>query len=162
MSEAPALIFLHGMESSSQGHKATMLRGLFPQMVIPDFDGPIERRMQQLAPVLAGAPRWLIIGSSFGGLMGALWTCAHPQTVQRLILLAPALHRPAFAANPPEPVDVPVVLYHGTADTVVPLEPVKVLAERTFRNLTFHTVEDDHRLMATVQRIDWPALVYSE
>jgi surfactin synthase thioesterase subunit len=76
-----------------------------------------------------------------------------------LILLAPALSRPAFADQPPVPVDVPVVVYHGIHDTVVPLQPVRDLATRTFPRLTFHAVDDDHRLAATVQTIDWPALL---
>lgn len=152
-------IFLHGLESSSQGYKARLLRGLFPDMQTPDFSGPLEQRMQQLAPILEGQPRWIIVGSSFGGLMGALWACAHPQQVQRLVLLAPALARAPFAAAPPPPIAVPAIIYHGRHDTVVPLEPVRALAERVFVNLTFCVVDDDHFLRTTVQQIDWSSLL---
>ncbi len=155
----PRRIFLHGLESSSQGYKARMLRELLPDMRTPDFHGPIEQRMAQLAPILDAWPAWIIVGSSFGGLMGALWTCARPQHVRRLVLLAPALTRPSFADNPPAPVDVPVIVYHGKHDTVVPLEPVQALAKQVFSHLTFHVVDDDHLLRSTVQTIDWHALL---
>jgi pimeloyl-ACP methyl ester carboxylesterase len=153
------LIFLHGLESSGQGYKARLLRDLFPAMLTPDFTGSIDERMAQLAPILGTVPGWTIIGSSFGGLMGALWACAHPQQVRRLVLLAPALSRPAFAENLPAPVDVPGVVYHGQHDTVVPLEPVRALVEQTFPHLAFWVVDDDHMLRATVQTIDWQALL---
>ncbi|RME89232.1 MAG: alpha/beta fold hydrolase [Anaerolineae bacterium] len=153
------LIFLHGLESSSQSSKAVLLRSLFPGMLTPDFTGSLEERMAQLAPILGDATGWMIIGSSFGGLMGALFTCQHPHQVRKLILLAPALNLPAFAENLPAPVDVPTVVIHGTQDDVVPLEPVRALAKRVFRNLTYHVVEDGHRLQKTVPTLDWKALL---
>ncbi len=159
MNTNAALIFIHGQEGSSQGFKATMLRGLFPHILTPDFRGPLEDRMDKLVPILADQSGWVIVGSSFGGLMGTLFTCQHPERVKKLILLAPALTWPDFSDHPPAPVSVPTVVYHGRGDTVVPLEPVRALCERTFTHLTFHAVDDDHRLRETVQAIDWPALL---
>ncbi len=153
------LIFLHGLESSSQSSKAVLLRRLFPGMLTPDFTGSLEERMAQLYPILGKEGDWTIIGSSFGGLMGALFTCQHPEQVRKLILLAPALNLPAFAGNLPAPVDVPTVVIHGTQDDVVPLEPVRALAERVFRNLTYHVVEDGHRLQKVVPALDWSVLI---
>jgi len=159
MNANTTLIFIHGLMSSSQGFKATMLRGLFPDMLTPDFAGSLEERMAQLVPILANRSGWVIIGSSMGGLMGVLFTCQHPQQVQKLILLAPALPWPGFADHPPAPVSVPTVVYHGRRDTVVPLGPVRALCKQVFINLTFHAVDDDHRLRETAQAIDWPSLV---
>jgi pimeloyl-ACP methyl ester carboxylesterase len=153
------LIFIHGQESSSQGFKANLLRSLFPSITIPDFEGTLEKRMAQLAPILGDRLGWIIIGSSMGGLMAAIFTCQHPERVKKLILLAPALTWPGFADSFLRPVSVPTVVYHGTRDTVVPLEPVRALVERAFTNLTFHAVDDDHRLRETVQAVDWPTLV---
>lgn len=155
----PGIIFLHGQESSGQGSKAQLLRRLVPATLTPDFTGTLEERMQQLAPMLAAHDEWVIVGSSFGGLMGTLWTCAHPQRVRKLVLLAPALNLPPFGDNPPAPVDVPVVHYHGVRDDVVPLEPVAALARQVFRRYTLHTVDDDHRLHATSQAIDWAGVL---
>lgn len=153
------LVFLHGQESSSQGFKASLLRDLFPHILTPDFKGPLERRLAQLAPILADEADWVIIGSSMGGLMGARFTCQHPERVKKLILLAPALTWPGFADAPLSPVSVPTIIYHGLCDSVVPLEPVRALAERAFTHLTFYAVDDDHRLRETAQAIDWPSLV---
>jgi pimeloyl-ACP methyl ester carboxylesterase len=152
------LIFIHGLEGSSQGFKATMLRGLFPGILTPDFAGSLEERMAQLAPILADKSGWVIVGSSFGGLMGTLFTCQHPEQVKKLILLAPALTWPGFADSLPTSVSVPTVVYHGRGDTVVPLEPVRALCEQIFTDLTFYAVDDDHGLHKTAQNIDWPTL----
>jgi pimeloyl-ACP methyl ester carboxylesterase len=153
------ILFIHGQDSSSKTYKATLLRAAYPDAIVPDFAGSLEQRMDQLAPILADRDGWVIVGSSMGGLMGALWTCAHPRQVRRLILLAPAIHLPEFAAQLPQPIDIPVVVYHGLRDTVVPLEPVRAVAKHVFRDLTFHVVDDDHRLHATAEALDWRAVV---
>lgn len=159
MAESKRLIFIHGLEGSSQGVKAQLLRGIFPEILTPDVRGSLEERMARLEQIVGEAQGWTMIGSSFGGLMGAMFTCQHPEQVDRLILLAPALVWPDFAADPPGPVDVPTVVYHGTRDEVVPLEPVRALAEQAFSNLTFHAVDDDHGLYKTVHELDWRDLV---
>ncbi len=153
------IIFLHGLDSSSQSEKAILLRGLFPGISTPDFSGTLAERMAQLYPILGQKTGWTIIGSSFGGLMGALFTCQHPEQVRKLVLLAPALSLPEFANHPPASVSVPTVVIHGTQDDVVPLEPVRKLAEKIFTNLTYHVVDDDHRLHHTARALDWLTLV---
>lgn len=159
MPDSRHLIFIHGLESSGQGFKATLLRRLFPGILTPDFQGPLKARMARLVSILADKPDWVVIASSFGGLMGTLFACQHPQQVVKLILLAPALTWPDFADNLPPPISVPVVVYHGRGDDIIPLALVRPLAEWVFLNLTFHVVDDDHRLRKTVQTVDWPTLV---
>jgi len=153
------LIFLHGLEGSSQGVKATLLRGLFPAILTPDFRGDLNERMEKLNAILNEQTGWTIIGSSFGGLMAAIYACHQPGQVSQLILLAPALIWPDFALQPPEPVDVPVTIYHGSQDTIVPLEATRRLAEQVFTRLDFHAVEDDHGLYKTVHALDWNSLL---
>jgi pimeloyl-ACP methyl ester carboxylesterase len=153
------LIFIHGLLSSGQSYKANLLRGLFPDMLTPDFEGSLEERMDQLSAILSDQTNWTIIGSSFGGLMGAMFTCAHPKQVTKLVLLAPALIWPEFAQALPPPVSVPTVVYHGRRDDLIPLDLVRSLAEQVFLDLTFHVVDDDHGMKATVQSIDWPAML---
>lgn len=159
MAESKRLIFIHGLEGSSEGVKARLLRGIFPEILTPDVRGSLEERMTQLEQIVGEAQGWTIFGSSFGGLMAALFTCRSPEQVDRLVLLAPALIWPDFAADPPGPVDVPTVVYHGTRDEVIPLELVRALAEQAFSNLTFHAVDDDHGLYKTIHEIDWRDLV---
>ena len=149
------LIFIHGLEGSSQGVKANMLRDIFPEMLIPDFPGSLDERMSKLCQALGDESGWTIIGSSFGGLMGALFTCQRPQQVRKLVLLAPALIWPDFVNHPPPPLDVPTVVYHGRNDTLIPLDLVQRLAASTFRDLQFYAVDDDHGLYKTVHEIDW-------
>ena len=156
---AQLLIFLHGLEGSSQGVKARLLRSLFPGILTPDFSGSLEERMAQLSFILGDQHGWTLIGSSLGGLMGALFTCQRPRQVKRLVLLAPALIWPDFAAAPPGPVKAPATIYHGRHDRLIPLEAVRRLAHQVFQNLTFIEVDDDHGLYKTVHAIDWPALL---
>jgi len=156
-------IFIHGLLSSGQAYKANYLRQhFFPDLLSPDFPGTLEERMARLYDVLDDASDITIIGSSFGGLMGALFTCAQPQRVRKLILLAPALLWPEFADCPPAPVAVPTIVYHGRQDAIVPLASTRALAQRVFTNLTYHEVDDDHSLHATVQAIDWREVVGGE
>lgn len=152
-------MFIHGLESSGQGFKGQLLRSVYDDLLAPDFPGSFEERMTRLHPMLDGQGPWILVGSSFGGLMAATWTCQHPDQVQRLFLLAPALHYPNFAQAKFGRIDVPTMIVHGTNDTVVPLEVVRSIATRTFSDLTFQQVDDDHQLHETVKGMNWGALL---
>jgi len=115
--------------------------------------------MAALRAILGEQSGWMIIGSSFGGLMAAIFACERPAQVSRLILLAPALIWPDFAADPPGPIDVPTILYHGRRDEIVPIKPTREIAQRVFTCLDFREVDDDHGLYRTVHQIDWGALL---
>jgi pimeloyl-ACP methyl ester carboxylesterase len=156
------LVFIHGLEGTSQGEKARLLRSIFPSILTPDFTGSLQARMDALSTILGEEKGWRLIGSSFGGLMAAIFACQRPQQVERLVLLAPALLWPDFAASPPAAVDTPVIIYHGTQDAIVPLQPTQELAHKVFRNLDFRIVNDDHGLYKTVHAIDWKTLLVSE
>ena len=154
------MIFLHGFESSSQTYKAGVLRNSFPELIVPDFTGPLEKRMKALYPILGDETGWTIIGSSLGGLMGAIFTCEHPDQVQKLILLAPALMLPPFAPFlDRQPVSVPTTIIHGTQDTIVPLEGTREIARKVFANLKYEIVDDDHRLHKATDRLDWKSIL---
>lgn len=150
------IIYLHGLESTSQSGKARQFAEKFPGMATPDFTGEFEERMQQLYPILGNEKDWTIIGSSYGGLMGTVFTCKHPTQVRKLILLAPALLRERFGSFLDiEPVSVPTVLIHGSEDDIVPLEPVREIAEKLFINLEYIVVEDGHRLHKAFEKLNW-------
>jgi pimeloyl-ACP methyl ester carboxylesterase len=154
------IIYLHGFESTSQSGKARQFAEGFPGMITPDFTGPFNERMKQLLPILSDQMGWTIIGSSFGGLMGGVFTLEHSTQVRKLIMLAPALMLPPFASHPDlKPVSVPTVIVHGTEDDVVPLEPVRVLAEKVFKNLTYYVVQDGHRLHKAFEELDWESIL---
>jgi len=154
------MIFLHGLESSSQTYKASIMRKSYPEIIVPDFTGSLEQRMQALHSILDDKKDWTIIGSSFGGLMGAIFTCEHPDQVQKQVLLAPALGLPEFAHFlDREPVSVPTTIIHGTQDDVVPPNQTREIAEKVFTNLTYQIVEDNHRLHAATDTLDWKEIL---
>ena len=154
------LIYLHGSESNSNSGKARLFREWFPGMLTPDFTGTFEERMSQLYAILSDKTNWTLIGSSYGGLMGTIFTLDHEAQVRKLILLAPALTLdPLASLTNPQAVSVPTTIIHGTLDTVVPLEPVHVIAKKLFTNLTYHIVEDDHRLQKSVNELDWKTIL---
>jgi pimeloyl-ACP methyl ester carboxylesterase len=172
MIDTSRLIYLHGLESDSTSGKARLFREWFPGMLTPDFKGAFEERMSQLLPILSDKTDWSLIGSSFGGLMGTVFTCQHPTQVRKLVLLAPALlcDTDGKFLDPTtgeylvylnsqgynlQPVAIPVSVVHGLQDDVVPLEPVRKIAQMLFTDLTYHIVEDDHRLGKSVHELDW-------
>ena len=89
-------VFIHGLESSSRGTKGVFFRDRYPDMIIEDFGGPLEDRMKQLNGLLAGRQDLCLVGSSFGGLMAAIYVCENEPRVRKVVLLAPALHVPDF------------------------------------------------------------------
>lgn len=92
------VLYLHGFASSPGSRKATFfahkLRERGARVDIPDLaEGCFERLTitRQLALIerlLAGEPA-VLIGSSLGGYLAALYAAGHPE-IERLILLAPA------------------------------------------------------------------------
>jgi predicted esterase len=154
-----ARVFLHGLEGSSHGTKGTFFRKRFPEMIIGDFHGTLEKRMEKLTHLISHYTSLIIIGSSFGGLMAAIFACEHPHLVKRLILLAPALTSSEFRPYLDCRIERPVFVYHGRRDLVVPLGPLHHLAERVFLDLVFNVVDDDHLLSQTFEHMEWDDLL---
>ena len=160
MTDNSRLIYLHGLESTSQSGKARQFAAKFPGMLTPDFTGSFEERMARLYPILGDQTGWTLIGSSFGGLMAAVFTLEYMTQVRKLVLLAPALMIPPFATLADrKTVSVPTVIVHGTEDDVVPLEPVRKLAEKVFTNLTYYVMQDGHRLQKAFEELDWVTII---
>jgi pimeloyl-ACP methyl ester carboxylesterase len=161
MKEEQPIIFLHGLVSSGQGFKGRLFQRALPGILTPDFTGPLEERMAQLAPVIGDRSGWTIIGSSFGGLMATLFARQNPEQLRKLILLAPALAYSEYTIDPQPSLSVPTIVFHGEHDEVLPLKPLHAICKKIFKNLVFNIVDDDHRLKKTVQALDWPDLVSS-
>ena len=151
--------FIHGLDSSSHGTKGSFFRKRYPEMILEDYSGPLEERMAKLERDLAGKGNLILVGSSYGGLMAALFACGNEIRVRRLILLAPALGHADFNACCRRPLQIPVTLYHGHFDTVVPPGPTRLIAARIFGNLDHHIVEDDHDLHRVFPKLDWDVLL---
>ena len=152
-------VFIHGRDSSSRGTKGSFFREKYPEMLIDDYTGALEERMAKLERGLSGRKDLILVGSSLGGLMATLFACNHAPSVRRLILLAPALRFPQLRAYDSTPLQLPVTLYHGKDDVVVPPEPVRQVAGKLFPNLDYHLVEDDHNLHRIFPTLDWDGLL---
>ncbi len=148
-------IFIHGLESSNKGTKAVFFREKFPDMIIPYFRGDLDTRMLLLRQVLEGKSSIVIVGSSFGGLMASLFALEEPKRVEKLILLAPAINYLEPHQYEGRVISLPVWIYHGTNDEVIPIDQIRPVAAKLFSNLTFNEVEDDHFLHNTFKAIPW-------
>jgi pimeloyl-ACP methyl ester carboxylesterase len=152
-------LFIHGLESNNQGTKAVYFRKHFPGMLTPNFPGSLDERMATLGALLSGKSDVVLVGSSFGGLMASIFAMENEQRMKRLILLAPAINLMEFSPYRERKLQLPVHLYHGRQDDVIPLEDVRRVARQVFSDLTFHAVDDDHYLHKTFEKIDWDALL---
>ncbi|MBW2631662.1 MAG: alpha/beta fold hydrolase [Deltaproteobacteria bacterium] len=152
-------VFVHGLESSSQGTKGTYFRKRYPDMIIEDYPGSLEDRMTKLRRILSDKRDIVLVGSSYGGLMAAMYACDNEHQIKRLILLAPALNLEEFNPYLNREIGVPVMLYHGSRDDVVPLKPVHGIASKVFQNLSHHIVNDDHPLSETFTSFGWDNLL---
>lgn len=154
-----ARTFIHGLDSSSLGTKGSYFRTRYPGMLMEDYSGPLEERMAKLEKGLSGMENLILVGSSYGGLMAALFACGNETRIRRLVLLAPALGHADFATCFRQPLQIPVTLYHGQFDVVVPPEPTRLIAKWLFGNLDHHLVEDDHNLHRIFPTLNWDALL---
>ena len=152
-------IFIHGLESSNQGTKGLFFKREFPDMIVPNFPGTLQERMQKLDRVLSKKSGIRLVGSSFGGLMAALFAMENESRVDKMILLAPALNLMGFSDAQEREISVPTWIYHGRDDEVIPLETMQGVAKKTFRHLILHAVDDDHYLHKTFKSIDWQELL---
>ena len=155
----PTKIFIHGLESNNQGTKSVFFKEKFPDMLIPNFPGDLQARMEKLENILAGKSGIRLVGSSFGGLMGALFAIEDQSRIEKMVLLAPAIHKLGPEICRGKKISIPVFIYHGSADEVIPLKEAKSVAEGIFTNLSFHEVDDDHFLHKTFKGIDWDSLI---
>lgn len=152
-------IFIHGLDGSSKGTKSIFFKQKYPDMIVPDFSGNLPERMEKLGDILSGKTGIRLVGSSFGGLMGTIFTMENEPRVDKLVLLAPAINLMAEMDYCKKKISVPVWIYHGNDDEVIPLNKVEDVATNMFTNLSFQKVEDDHFLHRTFTTIDWEDLL---
>jgi pimeloyl-ACP methyl ester carboxylesterase len=97
------IVYLHGFASSPQSSKAQFFLERFTRcgvtVEIPQLDGGDFEHLTitgQLAVVhqAVGTTPSVLMGSSLGGYLAALYAARHPETVEKVILMAPAFQFP--------------------------------------------------------------------
>ena len=97
------IVYLHGFASSPQSSKAQFFLQRFTErgvsVQIPQLDGGDFEHLTitgQLGVVgrTVGETPAVLMGSSLGGYLAALYAVRHPEAVEKLILLAPAFQFP--------------------------------------------------------------------
>lgn len=161
-----SVLMLHGLEGGPGGAKSQRLRASgdyaltvpqLPTAPIVEFlaarwapipDGLASPSLEVARAALVEAQPQVLMGSSFGGAL-ALWLAAHGEYPGPLVLLAPAGERlfglralPVRAGR--------VVVLHGRADAVVPVEDSVRLAAASSCEVALWLVDDDHRLTRSV------------
>jgi pimeloyl-ACP methyl ester carboxylesterase len=135
------------------------LRNAYPDIVVPDFRGSLAARLAALQDILAGQKNITMVGSSFGGLMATIYAMENPGSVERMVLLAPALNFPEFSRYPRRRLDIPVWMIIGRDDSITPADIVLPLAEKIFAALSYTEVADGHMLAQTFRQLDWEAML---
>jgi pimeloyl-ACP methyl ester carboxylesterase len=155
----PTRVFIHGLESSGMGTKGVFFRNKYPDMIIEDFVGTFKDRMEKLNILLSGKTSLILVGSSYGGLMAAVYAFNNEKSLRKLILLAPALDIYEFEPYMGRQLLLPVVIYHGRDDDVVSPSSVQKIARTVFANIEYHLVDDDHSLHRTFSLMNWDDLL---
>jgi len=101
--EAMRIVYLHGFASSPNSGKARFFRRKFEEcgipMAIPRLDESrfeeltISGQLRVVGQAVGDRPA-ILMGSSLGGYLAALYASRHPDQVERLVLLAPAFQFP--------------------------------------------------------------------
>jgi pimeloyl-ACP methyl ester carboxylesterase len=97
------VVYLHGFASSPQSGKAQFFAGKFSELGVP-FTAPaldegnfagltISGQLGVIEKAVRG-DSVLMMGSSMGGYLAALYAARHPINVEKLVLLAPAFQFP--------------------------------------------------------------------
>jgi len=137
------VLFVHGLMSSPGGRKARYLAQRFdsitPRMETGDFPGCLETQRRAIA---AHRPD-VVVGSSFGGAVLVELIRRGEWSGATLLLAQAALKLDATARLPST---LPVLLVHGRADEVVPVEHSRTLAATSPAARLIET-EDEHRLV---------------
>jgi pimeloyl-ACP methyl ester carboxylesterase len=91
-------VYIHGFASSPLSRKAQFFRSHLAELAVPleipamdegDFEHlTISRQVDLVTRTLDGAPA-VLIGSSMGGYVAALYASTHPE-IERIVLMAPA------------------------------------------------------------------------
>ena len=118
------IVYLHGFASSPQSSKARFFRRKFEALGVP-FEAPqldegdferltITGQLGVIERAVAGRPA-VLMGSSLGGYLAALFAARQPAEVERMVLLAPAFRFPTRWRARFRPDDIELWKQQGSA-----------------------------------------------
>jgi pimeloyl-ACP methyl ester carboxylesterase len=155
--------FLHGLDSSPTGTKATLLRKHVNGCWIPELPPGSAERIRLLEQEVCEP--MLFVGSSLGGLTAILYAMRHPEKVLGLVLLAPAVgtlipdlfteEEKAMMASTVILPGIPATVIAGMRDEVVPLTAIQAFVDRSPdpERIRLAEVDDDHDLHHSLDRM---------
>ncbi len=97
------IVYLHGFASSPQSSKARFFAGKFWELGVPfdapalddgNFEGLTITGQLEVVDRAVGVGPVVLMGSSLGGYVAALYAARYPDAVEKLVLLAPAFQFP--------------------------------------------------------------------
>jgi alpha-beta hydrolase superfamily lysophospholipase len=150
------LCFLHGLDSSPQGTKATFLKKYYPNCWMPALPPDIIERVEVLKRGFREP--MLVVGTSLGGLTALLYAMQHPDRVRGLVLLAPAvgikdkelftLEEQKTMSSTYIPQGIPGIIVAGLRDDVIPINAHHELIDRSPdpKTISLWETDDDHDL----------------
>jgi pimeloyl-ACP methyl ester carboxylesterase len=152
------VIFSHGKESGPWGTKIQRLADSARRLGHPvesidysdtmDPDVRSQRLLDYLQNEQVSDP--VLVGSSMGGYVTL--QAAKQYKLAGCFVLAPAIYMPGYEHNAPDQPLTNLEIVHGWADEVVPVEHSIRFAQA--QACTLHLVDDDHRLIRSLDTID--------
>ena len=91
--------------------------------------------------------------------MATIYAMERQESVDRLVLLAPALNFPEFSQYKVKSIKVPTRVIIGSDDNVTPVQEVLPLARKIFVDLNYDEVDDGHMLAETFRNFDWQIML---
>lgn len=168
-SKSIPLAFLHGLEGSPQGFKATRLKQYEAQCWIPELSRNVQERVTLLEEQVRTP--MLFTGSSLGGLTAIAYAMKHPEMVLGMVLLAPAVGvfrssgitgaEQSFLDSTFIPNHTPTVIIAANQDEIIPMSAIEQLVDRSSPHsmLDFKKVNSDHALNShhdlMIEAIEW-------
>lgn len=155
MTEAPLVVFSHGLDGEPWGTKVVALaevaksQGLAVESL--DYRGmEAPARVEKLLAFAKPMSKPLVlVGSSLGGHVAA--TASRQVRTRGMFLMAPAFFMPGYEQYTPVPAECPIEIVHGWNDDVVPAQNSVRFAQQ-YRS-TLHLIDSDHRLTANLPQV---------
>ncbi|MCL5049967.1 MAG: alpha/beta hydrolase [Firmicutes bacterium] len=152
------IIFSHGKESGPWGTKIKRLADTAKRLGCDvesiDYSDTMDpdTRAARLQQVLQDKDltNTVLMGSSMGGYV-TLQACKQ-MPVQAAFILAPAIYMPGYEHQAPTQKIANLTLVHGWHDDIIPVEHSIRFARE--QDCTLHLVNDDHRLIDSLDAID--------